>query len=252
MASFDASAAKLKFGDYLIEPKLPELPKGGFGHVYANVSGGLAQFYGNQKYGDCVLAGAAHEECHWAKSTGKLEPAFTEANIISQYLKLAGGKDVGLDPVAVARHRVSHGISDAQGKVYKIKAFALIDNLDQLAYGCYLFDLVGIGAYMPDSAEQLFAKHMPWTDISQPPNKNRGHYFPALGRNRNGIWVNSTWADYQGASDDWIKKYCFDAGGGALVYFSKNYLTESGKSREGFNEAQLDQDLKAITRQPMA
>lgn len=251
MASFDAGAAKLKFGDYLIKPNLPDLPKGGFGHVFANARGGLAQFYGNQKYGDCVLAGAAHEECHWAKSTGKPEPTFSEINIVTQYLKLAGG-DNGLDPVAVAKHRVSNGISDTRGIRYKVKAFALIDNIDELAYGCYLFDLVGVGAYMPKSAERQFQKHLPWNDISEDADQTAGHYFPILGRNNRDLWIASTWADYQGISDDWLKKYCFDAAGGALVYFSKNYLTESGKSREGFDEAQLDQDLKAIARHPAA
>ncbi len=131
---------------------------------------------------------------------------------------------------------------------HRIKGFVRIDTIAELEYGCYLFDLVGIGAYMPDSAERHFSRHEPWDDTDEDPNPQAGHYFPILGRNSEGLWVASTWAGYQGVSSDWLKKYCFDAGGGALVYFSLNYLLlSSHRSREGFDEAQLDADLKAIS-----
>jgi hypothetical protein len=249
MLSFRREAVKFRFDSYILLDKLPALPKT-FGHVSNRPPWGAWNMFGNDKYGDCVMAGAAHEEMHWAHSTQKSMPRFTDDVIIRQYLRLAGGADVGLDPVAAASHRRNYGITDADGRVYKIKAYALIDSLIELAYSSYLFDAAAVGMFLPKSSEKRFVAHQPWDDVSEDPDPQGGHYVPIIGKSSAGLWVCVTWGQLQGISDAFLEKYCFGAGAGGLAYFSKNYLLASGKSPEAFDEAQLDADLATIPNLP--
>jgi hypothetical protein len=250
MRTFRREAVSFKLKNYLITDKLPQLPKGGFGHVSRHPPGSGWGMLANDQYGCCVLAGAGHEEMHWATSTHKPLPDFTDAVIAKQYLNLTGGEDTGLDPVATASMRRSVGLKDANGKTYKLKAYALIDTLEELAYAAYLFNAAGVGFYLPQSAEMRFSKHLPWDETSDPPQYDMGHYVPIIGKNSVGLWIGVTWGALQGISDDFIQKYSFSAGGGGLAYFSENYLLDSGETPESFDEAQLDADLAAIPNLP--
>jgi len=246
MLPFRTEAVKLKFGTYLNEAALPTVPKS-FGHIGNVPPGGDWQMLGNDRYSDCVLAGACHEEVYWAHATRKPLPRFTTQSVVQQYMAVTGGEDTGLDPVDIARLRRNTGIADADGKLYPIKAFALIDNLTELEYAVYLYGAAGVGLYLPQNAEKEFEHHLAWDDLSQKSDPMGGHYVPIIGRNRVGLWIAVTWANLQGISDDYMRKYCFDSGAGGLAYFSKSYLMENGLSPESIDEAKLDEDLSAIS-----
>lgn len=51
---------------------------------------------GNDRYGDCTLAGADHVARAWNAETGEHDHLPTEAQIVTEYLKLTGGEDTGL------------------------------------------------------------------------------------------------------------------------------------------------------------
>lgn len=250
MGLFRKEAVGFKVSNYMIEAALPTLPKAGFGHVGRAAPGGDWKMLGNNKYGDCVLAGAAHEEMHWANSANHPIPNFTDEVIIQQYLEMTGGADNGLDPVEAAKYRRRTGLVDANGRTYRIKSYALIDSIEELAYTCYLFDVAAVGLYLPSNAEDQFDASEPWDDLTHPADPNRGHYVPVIGRNSHGLWICVTWRRHQAISDRYLKKYCFGANSGALAYLSKSYLRDTGKTPEAFNEAQLDADLEKVAALP--
>jgi len=246
MLPFHPEDVKLKFGKYLNEAALPNIPRA-FGHIGNIPPGGDWQMYGNDRYSDCVVAGACHEEMYWAHATRKALPRFTTGSVVQEYMTLTGGQDAGLDPVEVARYRRNQGIADADGKRHQIKAFALIDSVSELEYAVYLYGAAGVGVYLPKSADRQFERHLQWDDLSEPINPAGGHYICIIAKNRFNLFVAVTWGNLQGISADYLKKYCFDAGAGGLAYFSKSYLLENGLSPESINEAQLDDDLSAIS-----
>jgi len=247
MKNFRKHDVPLKFRNYLNTTQLPMVPKA-FGHVSNTPPGRQSAWgmLGNDQYGCCVLAGAAHEEMMWASASHHQVPMFTTQSIVGQYMRLTGGSDTGLDPVSVAKVRQTVGIVDANRNVYKIKAFGLIDSLQELEYAVYLFGAAGIGLFLPSSCTQQFESHEPWDDLSKPVDLNAGHYVPIVGKNSQGLWVCVTWNELQGITDAYLKKYCFDGGAGGLAFFSKSYLLDTGKSPEAFDEAQLDADLLTI------
>jgi len=241
MTEWEPEAIKLKFGNYLVRSQLPQVPKT-FGHVRRAAPPGGWGMLGNDINGDCVLAGAAHEVMTWAWATEQAIPSFTPANVLKQYFELTGGKDAGLNPIATAKWRVSTGLTDANDGVHTVKAFGSIDSLSDLELAVYLYGVAGIGLALPDNAEQQFVNNSPWNDLSSDPNPKNGHYVPCVGKNSQGNLMVVTWGRLHALTPDYFDKYAV----GAIVFFSREYLLETGKSPEAFDEAQLDADLAAL------
>jgi hypothetical protein len=241
MAPWQPEAIKLKMSDYLVLSAVPPVPAT-FGHVHSPAPSGGWGLLGNDKAGDCVLAGAAHETIVWAWATRRPIPRFTAPNVLKQYYALAGGADGGLDPIATAKWRCSNGLADADGDIHKVKAFGAISGTAELEQATYLFGVCGVGAALPDSAEQQFQNREPWSDLSSEPNKKNGHYFVVVGKNSKGNYMVVTWGRLQAMTPAYFDRYAV----GGLCYFSQEYLTETGKSPELFDEAQLDADLAAL------
>jgi hypothetical protein len=241
MLPWRPEAVKLQLRSYLVSAKLPAVPAT-FGHVQQAappVVGGWGML-GNDKAGDCVIVGAAHETMTWAWATGKTIPSFTSVNVLKQYRALTGGADAGLDPISTAKWRVSNGLADAHGGVHKVKAFGAVNSLADVELAVYLFGVCGLGLSLPNSAEQQFMDGRPWDDVTGEPQD--GHYVPCVGKNSAGNLVVVTWAKNQAMTSAYFDKYCV----GAICYFSPEYLLATGKSPELFDEAQLDADLAAM------
>lgn len=244
VSGFDKSKVPLRVSNYFMTPLLPKVPRT-FGHVRGKAPGSGWGMLGNNEYGCCVMAGAAHEHMIWDYATNKPIPPFSAPTIVKQYMALSGGVDAGLDPIQVAVHRQIYGITDDRGAVHKIKAHALIDNLSELEYAIWLYGAAGVCVALPDGAEDTFEKNKVWSDTTQPPDTDRGHYIVGLARNSLGNWVFGTWGTLQGATDAWVHKYMI----GGLCYFSTDYLKTTGVSPEGIDEARLDADLAVISDQ---
>ncbi|HVX56452.1 MAG TPA: hypothetical protein VHA37_01860 [Candidatus Saccharimonadales bacterium] len=239
MKSWSTHQLKLKFSDYAVA--LPLLPKT-FGHV------GTAQppvpsgwgMLGNDQYGDCVVAGAAHGLMTWNWATGRQIPQFADQEIVKQYLGLTGGQDDGLDPVEFAAWWKSTGLADAAGKRHQIRSYTAVTDPQQAIEAAYIFGFSGLGLYIPDSAEDQFSNGHVWDDLhSQPAG---GHYVPLVGRNSAGNLVVVTWGKLQAMTPEYLNKYFM----GGVAYTSEDYMTAAGISPEGFDFTQLDDDMAGI------
>lgn len=239
MLPWQPEDVKLKMSSYVTP--LPMVPKT-FGHVRSAAPSGGWGMLGNDQVGDCVLAGAAHEQMVWAWATDTTVPRFTGTDVITQYHYLTGGQDTGLDPIAVARWRCTNGFVDTDGVIHKIKAYASVANRVEAEVAVYLFGACGLGLALPDTAEEQFQGREPWDDLDSMSDPKKGHYVPMVGKNSRGNYMVVTWGRLQAMTPQYFDRYVV----GGLCYFSLEYLTATGKSPELFDEAQLDADLAAL------
>lgn len=226
--------------------KLPFPPVGRFGHYSLIKSWGMLA---NDQAGDCVWAGAAHEEMMWAKEAGA-NVQFTASNVLSDYSAATGyvvgrdDTDNGTDMAEAASYRRKIGIVDAAGVRHTTKAHVAIKpgNITQLMQACYVFGAVGIGVQLTSKAMDQFDAAVPWSTV---PGQTTigGHYVPVVGRNSAGNILLVTWGRLHAATPEWVQDR-MDEG---LVYLSNAVLDTTTKlSPEGFDEAKLDQYLAAL------
>jgi hypothetical protein len=142
--------------------------------------------FSNDKVGDCVLAGAAHETILWRAEAGT-PVEFTDASVLSDYSAVTGydpanpDSDQGTDMQVAASYRLKTGVSDKDGTRHKIDAYVALSpgNLDQVALAAFLFGAVGVGIQFPSSAFDQFDHGEPWDPVAGSHIIN-GHYIPCL------------------------------------------------------------------------
>jgi len=132
---------------------------------------------GNDKYGDCTMAGVAHLMEAWNASFKQGAAVPSEQQIVAEFLKLnGGGADTGLVEANVLARWHREGLFGE-----KIAAYAPVDPKDILAIhqaiaeygGCYL------GIQCPQSAQEQFTNGEPWTYV--PGSPTEGHCIVGLG-----------------------------------------------------------------------
>ena len=239
-------AVTFKLAKYLITPQLPTPPKV-FGHQ-ALVGPGW-NMLGNDHYGDCVWAGAAHETMLWNKEANRTV-TFSDAAVLGDYSAVTGFRrddpatDRGTDMQVAASYRRKTGVLDANGKRHLVTAYLALRPGDakELALAMYLFGAVGIGIKFPDSAMDQFQNGKPW-DVVPGPKPREGHYVPGVGRDPKGNLVVVTWGRLQLMTPRFYKAYCDEV----VAYISTEMLTPPTEvSLEGFDLAQLQADLAAL------
>lgn len=236
-------AVKFKFSTYVDATKLPTIPKA-IGH--ANLLPTDLGMFGNDEYGDCVWAGAAHETMLWNREAIKTV-AFTDAAVLSDYSKVTGFKpsdpstDQGTDMSVAAAYRRKTGVIDGGRVRHTIDAYLALEpgNMTQFAQALYLFGAVGVGIQFPGSAMDEFNDGKPWTVVAGAEIEG-GHYVPLLSRDAK-YWNVATWGKIQPVTEGFLKKYCDEA----IAYVSTEMLI-ANKSLEGFDRATLLADLKAL------
>jgi hypothetical protein len=229
------------FERYRFKANLPTHPAA-FGHENLVKSWGML---GNDQYGDCVLAGAAHETMLW-NAMAKKAVSFTPRAVLSDYSAITGfdprdpSTDQGTDMRAAAKYRQKTGVVDAKGKRHKIGAYVFLDpqNLEQLTEALWLFGAVALGVQMPQSAMDQFNQGQPWDVVKGSPIEG-GHYVPAVSLRGNINVV--TWGKVQPVTQAFLKKYATSA----IAYLSEEMLL-NGKSLEGFDLATLKADLASL------
>jgi hypothetical protein len=238
-----ADAVTLKFGMFFDKVALPTPPVR-FGHELIGHQWGTL---GNDRVGDCVFAGAAHEHMVWSHM-GTRGPGvdFTTSNVLSDYSALTGyngtrGSDVGSDMSDAANYRRMIGIIDNKGKRHKIDAYVALTpgHADDLALATYLTGAAAVGLRLPDSTEKQFDRKVPW-DVVPHAKIRGGHYVPCIGRNSAGNYIIITWGREQAMTPAFYSEYCDEA----LGYLSIEILREQ-LSPEGFAADDL---LKALRR----
>lgn len=238
-----SGAMKFKLSDYLNRKALPK-PPATFGHEgLIPASWGML---GNDSYGDCVWAGAAHETMMWNAEAG-VKVAFTDKAVLSDYSAVTGfnpkkpNTDQGTDMVVAASYRRKTGIVDAAGKRHQVAAYLSIKpgDLNEHLAAAYLFGAIGIGIEFPASAMDQFNAGKPWDVVSRSKIEG-GHYIPLVARRANLECV--TWGKVQQMTSAFFQKYNDES----VAYVSLEAL-KNNKSPEGFNAAQLQADLSALT-----
>jgi hypothetical protein len=243
-ATFDAR--DLRLATYLSLAQLPPVPRS-FGHGQIVGNWGML---GNDQYGDCVWAGAAHETELWTReSKTHADASFTPASVLSDYAAVTGfspadpNTDQGTDMRQAAGYRRATGVVDSKGRRHKITAYMALSagNPVQLAAATYIFGAAGVGIEFPSSAMDQFNRGQVWDVVPGSPIEG-GHYISCVGRVDNGNLLLVTWGKLIEATPAFISTY-MDEG---FAYYSTERLAYS-ISPEGLNKAQLSADLAAIT-----
>ena len=225
----------LRLENYLDVPKLPLLPE--TSDWFAKTS--PFPMGGNDQYGDCVRAGAAHVIQTWSANAGR-EIITPDQMCIDEYLQLTGGQDTGLVMLDFLKYWRKTGINCPDGK-HKIGAFAAIDpqNLTSWRYCNFLFGGVYGGFNVPQSAMDQFDKGQTWSVVKGSPLVgghcvNGGIATPRL------IQL-GTWGKKQWAAVDFVGQY-FDE---AYAVISLEFFTKDHKTPAGFYWKDLVSDLKS-------
>lgn len=241
---------KLKLQDYLIKPQLPTPPDN---FSYAQFLPHDAQgqvacgMLANDQYGDCVLAGGAHEHMLWTGAAHAVVPKFTPDAVLSDYTAITGfnpkdpESDQGTDMQVAADYRRKTGLVDADGKRHMIGAYVAVqpETAHQLRLASYMFCAVGLGLVLGDAQIDQFTSGRPWA--GRPTGDRGGHYVPLVGfEGKNALVI--TWGKLQRLSLTYLARYSDEA----LVYFSDEMISQ-GKGPTGLDVAQLSADLNAVT-----
>lgn len=233
----------LRLADYIAFKDLPPAPPV-FGQQSLISDWGML---GNDYYGDCVWAGAAHETMLWNAEADNTVP-FTDTAVLSDYSAVTGfnaddpNTDQGTDMQVAASYRKKTGVVDANGVRHQVDAYVALKkrSLDWVTKAAYYFGAVGVGIRFPNSAMDQFNAGQPWTLKPFSPVEG-GHYIPIVGRAANGNLLCVTWGKIQEITPLFFFVYNDES----VAYLSLEAL-KNGSSLQGFNVQQLQDDLKAL------
>lgn len=207
--------------------------------------------YKNDVYGDCVIAGRAHQTLRFEAYEQNQLITITDKNVTDEYFSESGGQDSGLYIIDSLRWWRNNGwkiggvsqIIKVHGcwrklkpkptppvstNVYSIYAFGAIDpkNHDDVKAVCYLLNGVYVGVALPNTA-----KNQPIWEVVGDPEKDEnskrwswgGHCVYVKAYNEIGP-VCVTWGRIQQMTWRWFDVYCFDCFG---VVDNKNAFTQN-------------------------
>jgi hypothetical protein len=170
--------------------------------------------FANDRYGDCVIAGRAHQTLRFELIEQKKVIAITDADVVTEYFLETGGPDQGLIVLDSLKRWRKKGWK-AAGDTYFITAFAEIDRgVPSQVKRTVFIDLgVGLGLALPISAQAEFEAGKPWRITSGPgsaPNSWGGHYVYVTGYTALGPTC-VTWGRKHQMSWGFFDRYCDEA-----------------------------------------
>lgn len=170
--------------------------------------------FANDRFGDCVVAGRAHQTLRFELVEQKKVLQITEREVLAEYFRQTGGEDVGLTVLDSLRQWRKRGWIAAKERYY-IQAFAEIDRTREAEIKRAIFmELgVGLGLSLPTTAEAEFEAGKPWVQTSgrgSRPNTWGGHYVYVTGYTKLGPMC-VTWGRKQSMSWAFFRKYCDEA-----------------------------------------
>lgn len=194
---------------------------------------------GNDAYGDCTFAGAAHLSQCWADNAGR---PFTpdDRAVVAEYLSFTGGEDTGCVELDVLKRWRADGIVE-----HKIGAFAALAGADHehLRQTVYLFGGAYLGVALPLSAKnQAVWDVPPEGPIGRgSPGSWGGHCVVVVAYDATGpivvTWgqlMQMTWAFYDAYVDE------------AYAILAEDFLSDTNTAPNGFDIAALAADLALV------
>lgn len=241
----DPLGRELHLRRYLMPGQLPQLPEQ---CINSRSVGDDCGMLGNDRVGNCVIAGGMHLDQDWLSNAGH-DFRFTTEQALQVYSEVTGYNpadpttDNGTDPVQFLKFWRSRTLL---GK--SIGGFALLPtcDLETLKYTILLFGGCLAGFTLPDSCldrEDWNYTPSPAEHIYDMPNPANGHevvivdYMPDRFRVR-------TWGTTIDMSPAFYGAYCDQA----FAVFSNDMLRGDGRSPRGFDAGALRADLARVGR----
>jgi hypothetical protein len=207
---------------------------------------------GNDEWGDCYWASAAHEVMAEAHLAGR-DPGFGTEDVLStyaSYLRLEGvweltqRNDEGTDARAGAKYRKAHGVRDASGHAHHIGAYTFIEVPDYELIKSAVHDFEGITVCvnLPESAEDAFRTEGPkvWDYVKGSPILG-GHAIAGTSVQDDKLFIVS-WGEEVELTEAFVEKYLQTC----VVYVSGSTLDGTGHTPAGLDRAALLNALKAL------
>ena len=170
--------------------------------------------FGNDTYGDCVMAGRAHQTLRFENIEQGARLTITDKEVEAEYFKETGGRDTGLVVLESLRLWRRKGWIAAKRR-YKIQAFTEIrrSSRDEVKRAVFLDVGVGLGLSLPKSASAQIDAGKPW-DVTSGRGSVKGswggHYVYVPGYTKLGP-VCVTWGRKQQMTWAFFNKYCDEA-----------------------------------------
>lgn len=212
---------------------------------------------GNNRFGDCYWASAAHEVMAEASQAGR-KPVFGEQEVLTSYAEYLGlssyadlneRTDEGTDAREGAKFRASKGVKDIRGHGHRIGAYAFIEqpDYDLIKSAVHDFEGVTVCVELPKSAEEAFGRaeqgegEYVW-DFEAGSQIAGGHAIAGTSV-RDDQLVIVTWGQEVVMTEAFVEKYlqC------VVVYVSGSVLNGEGKSINGLDLSALKGKLADIS-----
>ena len=187
--------------------------------------------YGNDLYGDCMMAAAEHGDSTFSGNVGT-ESTFDPSLTVSSYLKLSGG-DNGLNSGQI--------ISAWEQGLPGVPAARIMDalNIDTtntilMQNAIYLFGGVFFTLDVPDDWYNYFTTGYVW-DAPAKADGNNGHGVWLNGVNTSSNYHMETWGSYVWITPAGVP----DCDPGGFVVFSRRWFNANGIAPNGLSYSQL-------------
>lgn len=210
------------------------------------------QMFGNDRYGDCYWASAAHEVMAEAHLAGRT-PQFSVDNVLASYAAYLGVAptqleqyDRGTDAREGARFRREHGVQDATGHGHRIGAYAFEYDYTKLPALISALEGCTVCVELTDSCEQEFqaaeqdGRDFEWNAACVSGNVVGGHAISGVFWDQRGVGVVS-WGREGIISPEYLDKFMQTT----VVYFSGSVL-KGGQSPRGLDKAKLLQLVQEV------
>lgn len=208
----------IKFKTILKKTELPIIPEEyDFDITYSKYNIPVPMF-ANDKYGNCVIAGRAHQTLRFELFEQKKILPITDSIVCDEYWKQSGGKGPQYDNGLVVLDSLSRWRNDGwkiKCNKYKIFAFTQINPKikSEVSAAIYLLTGIGVGLMLPISAKNQIFNNERWSvvnDQSGDYGSWGGHYVYINGYTKDGP-ICVTWGQYQHMTWEFFEKYCDEA-----------------------------------------
>lgn len=191
---------------------------------------------GNDKIGDCVMAGTGHLIAAWDVESSEKDTVPSDAAVEKEYFTLTGGQDTGLNEQSVLETWRKKGLFGE-----KIDAYAPVDhkNIVELHQAVAFYGGAMLGIACPASAQQQFSSGEPWTYIPGSPVEG-GHCIVALGFSATALLC-ATWGGIAEVTYPFLSHFLDEAW--AVI---PHQFVEAGHGGVSIDLAALKADLDAL------
>jgi hypothetical protein len=247
-----AKCPRLKLENYTMK-SLPDPPTS-CNYVTAAASA-LAQMYGNDTVGDCVIAEILHQLGVATGNAGD-EAVFTNTEAIGLYSAITGyvpgdpSTDNGTVPQDALNYMMKPGFSVPGYDNFTYSGWAAVNsrNLQEVRQAIYLFGGVMFTVELPDAwiatpPEPGFV----W-GINGPPDPENGHAFLACGYENDDGFIADTWGMLGTVTNGATKTYFNGEDGGDVFVALTPSIINAAKQKAptGFDFSQLEADLSSF------